>query len=149
MTVEQKNRRGPEKLPLKENDWNRLRLSLKGDVASVSLNGEAVFERTLEPTNQRNFGLFRFADQTEARVRHVVYRGDWPKTLPSVEEQELAHQPARFEFTDAEFPKKLTWNFRGDRPEWARLTFDANKFSKFMTATPDGLLFSLPAGREP
>lgn len=149
VTVESSNRRGPEKLPLKENDWNTLKLRLKGDTASVTLNDELVFERTLEPTNQRNFGLFRFADQTEARVRNVVYRGDWPKTLPKVEEQELAQKPARFEFTDAELPKKLSWNFVGNRPAWARLTFDANKLNKFMQSTPEGLLFSLPAGREP
>jgi len=38
----------------------------------------------------RNFGLFHYADQTEARVRGVTYRGDWPRELPSVEEQQLA-----------------------------------------------------------
>jgi ankyrin repeat protein len=31
------NRRGPAKLPLKENDWNAVRLRLEGDVAVLEL----------------------------------------------------------------------------------------------------------------
>jgi tetratricopeptide (TPR) repeat protein len=75
-------RRGPASLPLKPKEWNRAVLALTGDRLSLRLNGELVFERALEPTNQRLFGLFHYADETEARVRNLTYRGQWPHTLP-------------------------------------------------------------------
>ena len=77
------NRRGPAKLPLKEKAWNALRLTLKGDVVTLNLNGQDVYERKLEPTNLRTFGVFHWQDLTELRVRHVTIRGDWPKQLPT------------------------------------------------------------------
>ncbi|MBC7964350.1 MAG: DUF1583 domain-containing protein, partial [Fuerstia sp.] len=40
-------------------------------------------------TNDRTFGLFYYCDQSEARVRNIVLKGDWPKTLPPAAEQEL------------------------------------------------------------
>ena len=89
-TDEPANRRGPAKLPLKAGEWNRLGLAIKGDDVTLTLNGEVVFARKLEPTNQRDFGLFYFADESEARVRGVVYRGDWPKALPADVVQGLA-----------------------------------------------------------
>jgi len=92
-TDEPANRRGPKALPLKERDWNRLKVSLKGDVASLALNGTAIYERKLEPTNRRGFGLFHYMDQTDVRVRKFSYRGNWPKSLPAVADQELAAAP--------------------------------------------------------
>jgi hypothetical protein len=88
--VEPENRRGPTSLPLKVEDWNRLRLTLAGDVVTIELNGKAVYERQLEATNMRTFGLFHYANQTEVRVRNIVWRGDWPRELPKLDEQELA-----------------------------------------------------------
>lgn len=90
------NRRGQQPLPLKQNDWNRLQLSLVGDTVDLTLNDELVFERELEPTNQRTFGLFHYADRTEALVRNVVWRGDWPRELPAITEQELAGEGSEF-----------------------------------------------------
>ncbi len=54
------------------------------------------------PSYDRQFGLFRYSNKTECRVRKLVYRGDWPKTLPSIDEQELA-SPAEgpFALSDA------------------------------------------------
>ncbi|HEV3167614.1 MAG TPA: DUF1583 domain-containing protein, partial [Isosphaeraceae bacterium] len=77
------NRRGPASLPLKPKDWNRLALRLHGDTISVRLNDELIYERPLEPTNQRTFGLFHYADETGVRVRNVIYRGQWPRKLPT------------------------------------------------------------------
>jgi hypothetical protein len=88
--TEPANRRGSERFPLKQADWNHVRLTLRGDTAQLELNNELVYERELEPTNQRTFGLFHYADQTEARVRNIVWRGDWSKHLPPLGEQELA-----------------------------------------------------------
>ncbi|HET6406459.1 MAG TPA: DUF1583 domain-containing protein, partial [Chthoniobacteraceae bacterium] len=82
------------KFSLKARDWNKLRLKLVGDIVTLNVNGEEVAEHKLEPTNQRLFGLFRYSDSTSARVRNVVYRGNWPTTLPSINDQQLA-RPSR------------------------------------------------------
>ena len=89
---EPENRRGPSKLPLISGDWNHMKVAVTGDMVTLELNGQAIYERRLESTNQRKFGLFNYADQGDARVRNVVMRGDWPKTLPPVSEQELTNQ---------------------------------------------------------
>lgn len=93
---EPENRRGPETLPLKNGDWNRLQLRLTGDTVSLVLNETVVYERALEATNQRTFGLFHFADETQARIRNIVWRGDWPRSLPPIAEQELANDNSSF-----------------------------------------------------
>jgi hypothetical protein len=80
--VEHENRRGPASLPLKAGEWNRLQVTLSGDNVALRLNGQLIYERALEGTNQRLFGLFHYADETEVRVRKVTYRGEWPRTLP-------------------------------------------------------------------
>ena len=50
-------------------------VSLTGDTAALILNGQPIYERELEPTNQRTFGLFHYADQTNLWVREVVNGG--------------------------------------------------------------------------
>ena len=82
LIVEPENRRGPARPPLKPGEWNRLALKLSGDVVTLSLNGEPIYERALEPTNGRQFGLFHDADETEARVRNVRLEGQWPREVP-------------------------------------------------------------------
>ncbi len=74
---------------LKPNDWNRLKLQLKGDTVHLFLNKQAVHQHTLLDPNNRTFGLFHFVDQTSARFRNVVWRGNWPTTLPPLQEQQL------------------------------------------------------------
>ena len=78
------------KLPLKDNDWNQLRLILAGDSVTVELNGTKVAEHRLSSGNERTFGLFHFQEQSNLRVRNVTYRGAWSESLPSVADQELA-----------------------------------------------------------
>src|SRR5262249_54345852 len=75
-------RRGPGKVPLKPKEWNRVKLALAGNQMTVWLNGVEVFERDLGPGPGRTFGLFHYADETEARVRNVTYRGRWERKLP-------------------------------------------------------------------
>ena len=75
-------RRGPSRWPLKPKAWNRVRLAVAGDVVKLALNGVEIYERPIESTNQRQFGLFHFTDRTEARVRSMTYAGAWPKKLP-------------------------------------------------------------------
>ena len=67
---------------MKPRKWNRLVLRLTGDHLTLELNDQAIYEPTLEPTNQRTFGLFHYADVTQACVRNVTYQGDWPRSLP-------------------------------------------------------------------
>ena len=81
-TTEPANRRGPAELPLKAKAWNKITLSLVGDTVALKLNDVKIYQRPIEPGNQRTFGFFHYADETTARVRNVVYKGQWPKTLP-------------------------------------------------------------------
>lgn len=85
---------GAVPVPLKENDWNKARLVLQGDVATLFVNDEKVAERQLPPTNQRTFGLFRWAHRTGVRVRNVIHRGAWPTELPPAEERSFVLAPA-------------------------------------------------------
>ncbi len=86
VTDEPENRRGPNPLPLKPREWNRAKLSVVGDSVRISLNGELVYERPIEATNLRTFGLFHFADMTQARVRNVTYAGSWPTKCPATDD---------------------------------------------------------------
>jgi tetratricopeptide (TPR) repeat protein len=90
-TNDPSSRRGPVRLPLKAGEWNRMALAIRGDELTLTLNGEAIFVRKLEATNRRDFGLFYFADESEARIRDVVYKGEWPRTLPA----EVVQGPAK------------------------------------------------------
>lgn len=92
---EPQNRRGPAQIPLKPGSWNKLKLALTDDVVSIALNGVEVYQRKLEMANQRNFGLFHYVDETEVRVRNVVYRGKWPSKLPGSSELFLANSTAK------------------------------------------------------
>jgi Tol biopolymer transport system component len=87
---EPQNRRGPAALPLKPAAWNRLRLNMTGRTLSLTLNGQLIYQRELEAANRRTFGLFHYAGDSEVRVRNVVMRGDWPRSVPAASEQELA-----------------------------------------------------------
>lgn len=108
---EPRNRRGPTPLPLRIGEWNHVRISITGDLASVELNDQLIYERELEPTNRRTFGLFHYADRTELRVRDVTMRGDWPKQIPPHGEQDLADPLVAA--LDADLPK-LTSAFTHD-----------------------------------
>jgi hypothetical protein len=88
--------RGTGPVPLQAYAWNRLRLSLAGHVVRLELNGQPIFERILEASNQRTFGVFHYADQTELLVRNVLWTGQWPDTLPAVADQELAGEGVKF-----------------------------------------------------
>ena len=77
------NRRGPKPLPLKAGEWNAVKLSLKANTVTLELNGQTVYERPLESTLGRQFGLFHYKDQTAAQVRNIVLRGQWPEALPN------------------------------------------------------------------
>jgi tetratricopeptide (TPR) repeat protein len=70
-------------LPLKADDWNAMRLTLRDGRVALTLNGKKIAERALEAENDRMFSFFRFKDRTSARVREVTLTGDWPDKLPA------------------------------------------------------------------
>ena len=82
---EPSSRRGPNPLPLKAGDWNQLKLSLHGRSIEIELNGVKVFERDLEPTNDRVFSFYHDKDRTAVKVRDVVLKGDWPEAMTTTD----------------------------------------------------------------
>ncbi len=83
-TIERGNQRGPNPIPLRPREWNRLTVSVAVDQLTLRLNDVVVYECTLEPGSSRLFGLFHLADETEALVRKVEMRGEWAKSLGEV-----------------------------------------------------------------
>jgi hypothetical protein len=105
-----------ETVALKENDWNHFVLKVVKDEVTIRVNGTVVLRAALkEPINERFFGLFRYSDTQKCRVRNVVYRGDWPKTLPPLEQQELAY-PAGGPYQSSEDTFAHTVHLPLDRP---------------------------------
>lgn len=77
-------------LELKKNVFNHVRLELKGDDVSISINNNLVATAQItDPANKRHIGLLAIDGITGA-VRNMKYRGQWPKTLPHVSDQLLA-----------------------------------------------------------
>ncbi len=87
-------RRGPAELPLKPNDWNQVVVTLKGDRAVIAVNGVAVYERQLEPENNRLVGLFRDKRQA-AKVRAAALSGPWPEQFTAELQRDLIATSAR------------------------------------------------------
>ncbi len=133
-------RRGASELPLENDAWNRLSLALKGDVVQLRLNGRLVYQRRLELTNQRSFGLFHYADQTEARIRRVLWRGDWPRELPPASQQELSGRYGDFlDARLAELPAKFEHEFARDGLSDEVFTLDSRDEKAAVSARSDGL----------
>lgn len=76
-------------LPLEVGAWNHVQLRFRGDTVSLRLNQQPVYEERLDSRNDRTFGLFHYADVTEARVGNIRWTGDWPRELPPPPQQEL------------------------------------------------------------
>jgi hypothetical protein len=76
-------RTGLRPLPLKPDTWNAVEVRRDGTGVTLALNGEAVYGRPLEPSDDPLFGLYHDKHRTAARVRNVVIRGDWPSPPPA------------------------------------------------------------------
>ncbi|EMI20110.1 TolB protein [Rhodopirellula maiorica SM1] len=77
---------------LRNNEWNAMEVIVGGETIELKLNGESIYVGPLNANSDRTFGLFYFADQSSARVKEVVLRGDWPSQLPTLDRQPLADQ---------------------------------------------------------
>lgn len=138
---EPEHHRGPAKLPFKPNGWNRLELRLDGDIVTLVLNGVEIFERPLEAGNQRSFGLFHFADRTGVRVRNIVWRGNWPRELPPVSQQELAIPAAEFLDVDSDrLAATFQHDFTSDGLPVERFSIVRGTPEIHLKPTTDGLL---------
>ena len=76
---------------LKSNEWNNVKLAWTGDDLVISINGEEALRDKLDQYQPRLFGFFRYSDINESKIRNVILKGNWPKSLPTIAEQELAH----------------------------------------------------------
>lgn len=73
--------RAPRPLPLEPNQWNAMSIHMDNNRAVFRLNGTAIYERRLEPSDSRMFGLFHYRSETVPEVRNVVLKGNWPTSL--------------------------------------------------------------------
>lgn len=69
-------------LPLKDKDWNLVKLSFQADSFTIILNGEEVLKQPCAYDKGEVFGLFHYAQATTARIRNVELQGAWPQSLP-------------------------------------------------------------------
>jgi hypothetical protein len=137
-----------EKLALKADDWNQVRLALKADEVTLSLNAQPVARYTLDEANTRFFGFFRYLDQTQGRIRNVTYRGDWGRTLPPVQEQELAARPGVSPVSIDEKVPPTVFNLSADRAVIERQGLLLLGEKQAAKASAEGLMLSLAAGHK-
>ncbi len=67
---------------LRERDWNTLSIRWANGVATLSINGQAVYERKWDSTTAPQFGLYHNPNASQVRVRNMTLSGPWPETLP-------------------------------------------------------------------
>jgi len=135
------------RLPLKPGEWNQLTISVDKARAILHLNGQQICEATIDASNDRVFGLFHFADQTDAIVRNVRMSGSWPKTLPPPNEQEAADK--RPEQLDADLVKLsdvFTHDFAKDGVPVRFFTPGRNQPGDTLKPGKDGWKIDRPGG---
>ena len=66
----------------RERDWNTMSIRWVEGVATLSVNGQAVYERQWESNVAPQFGLYHNPNLSQVRVRNVRLSGNWPDTLP-------------------------------------------------------------------
>ena len=81
--LEPLSRRGPRPLALNEGNWNKVTLVRAAGKATLTLNGEVIYQRTIDFGGDHKFGFYRSQGETTAKIRNVVMTGDWPETLPA------------------------------------------------------------------
>lgn len=80
--LEPLSRRGPRPLPLKEGEWNSVKLARADGKVTVTLNSDVIYQRVVDFGGDLTFGFYRNRTETGARIRNVVMAGNWPASLP-------------------------------------------------------------------
>ena len=134
-------------LPLKPGEWNQLKIGVREQHATLQLNGQMICECEFDASNDRVFGLFHFADQTEARVRSVSMRGNWPLTLPELNQEELADpRPEQLDADLAKLEDVFIHDFAKDGFPGRFFTSGKNQPAGTVEAGSDGLTIDRPGG---
>lgn len=105
-------------LSLVDDNWNSVTIEIREGQLKLVLNEVVVYEQKLNANHPVEFGLFHFADRTSARVRRIVWQGEWPKELPGLSSQTLASQSLRdLESRVERLPLVLNHNFTNGVPD--------------------------------
>jgi hypothetical protein len=130
-------------IPLKPGQWNQMKVALNEQTVTLELNGQAICKTSIDAANDRVFGLFHYADQTEARVRNVVMRGSWP-TLSA---QELVDQrPATLDADFAKLTDVFTYQFTSSQIPARFFEVGRNQPNDTVSAGRNGLQIVRPGG---
>ena len=133
---------GSKAVNLKDGDWNQVLLRLVGDKATLLINDTEVANIDVVDTKSLRFpGLFRFADQSNAQVRNIKLRGNWPTGLPPVDQQELALS-SNDPFDGLITGDTKTYDLTGSIAELKSAGVEVNDFGQIQ-ATAQGLKFSV------
>jgi len=131
-------------LPLRAGDWNRVELKIQADTLTISLNGNRVHSGVVSEVGVPHFGLFHYSDQTQARVRRLRWRGDWPHELPPVSQQELAgHETDAIDARREELSATFDYDFSQglDAEQFAVTGSDTDRNVR---STPEGVRVTQP-----
>ncbi|GAA4455508.1 DUF1583 domain-containing protein [Novipirellula rosea] len=100
---------------LRNNQWNAMEILVRGNTIELKLNRESIYVGPLDANTARTFGLFYYADQSSARVKEVMLRGDWPSELPPLDRQPLADQTVvQLDATRDQLESKFSHDFTRD-----------------------------------
>lgn len=136
-------------LPLKSGTWNHLMIAVRDRRVTLHLNGIRICETPIDEWNDRVFGLFHFADQTDARVRQVSMRGSWPTTLPGLSQQEAADQrPGKLDADLPELRTVFTHSFSRNGVPEGRFFPGENQPGGLFEVREDGWHIHRPGGGE-
>ena len=70
------------KTQIKEREWNAMSIRWNQGVATLSINGQDIYERKWETNIAPQFGLFHEINKSQVRVRNIRLSGNWPESLP-------------------------------------------------------------------
>ncbi|MCA9140677.1 MAG: DUF1583 domain-containing protein [Planctomycetales bacterium] len=128
---------------LRENEWNAIELSIRGDTLQLKLNGQPICVRPIASQSERTFGLFYYAEQTSARIRNVTLRGDWPKRLPEMSSQRLTNpMVAQLDTSRDRLAAQLQHDFSTDGLPKESFTI-ANRQNATITTSSAGVTFQI------
>lgn len=141
---EPENRRGSAQLPLVVDDWNTMTLRVTNGTAVLVLNGQEIYERPLEAHNRRIFGLMHFSDQSAVRVRNVVYRGGWPKSLTGPTDDIVSQNPASRAALTQQSLMELAVDFKNRPVDTELFRFSTADSKTLIKSDASGLLIQVP-----